>query len=425
MLQSRVEPTSVQSASAGSKGGFRSRLGVVVALVVALMTFGAVPSGAAAPSAEATTAAAGGRDWLAGRLKTEIPLQVFGSGSWGATLDAAFALASVNISDPLIQTIWNAAVSDREAIVNDGTGDIPGRLSQMILLAYTLDKDPHAVGSAPGNDLVARLEATMTPAGSSDAGLFGAQSPTYDGVYRQGLALAALASASTTPDPLAVDWILDQQCKGDFEGAWMSYRPDTSLPCVSDSMSWVGPDSNASAYAVTGLVESLAGDPEVDDAIDLGLAWFDTDQNSDGGWGGYPWADTDPNSTAVVIQALLATGTESDPRFADQSASPVSALLSFQLGAAFPEEDRGAFTYPGTADSPSEIATVQAVVAAAGFPVVFRPTVSTPEATPSTSTPAPTTTVVNQLVDPEVESRSALAPVDAAATNVRAISLAG
>lgn len=405
-----------------SPSGFRRRLGVAIMLVGAMIGLTVLPSGAApAPSAEASAAATSGRDWLAGRLATELPLQVFGSPSWGATLDAAFALAAVDSSDPLIQTIWDAAVAARETIVNDGTDDLPGRLSQMILLAYTLDKDPRGVGSAPGNDLVARLEATITPSGSPDAGLFGVQSPTYDGVYRQGMALTALASVGATPDPLAVAWLLDQQCIGAFEGAWMSYRSDTSVPCISDSTTWVGPDSNASAFAVTGLFESMSGDAAVDTAIDLGLARFDTVQNSDGGWGGYPWSDTDPNSTAVVIQALLATGTDGDARFADQTGTPVAALLSFQLGASFPEADRGAFTYPGTANSPSEIATVQAVVAAADYPVLFKPVVvTTPSTTTTTSVPAavPTTPTPTgaEPVDP---------PRGPVAGNVRAIRLAG
>lgn len=404
--------------------GFGRRLGVAMMLVVAMIGLTVLPSGAApAPSAEAYAAATSGRDWLAGRLATEIPLQVFGSPSWGATLDAAFALAAVDSSDPLIQAIWDAAAAARETIVNDGTDDLPGRLSQMILLAYTLDKDPRAVGSAPGSDLVSRLEATITPSGSPDAGLFGVQSPTYDGVYRQGMALTALASAGATPDPLAVAWLLDQQCKGAFEGAWMSYRSDTSVPCISDSGIWVGPDSNASAFAVTGLFEALSGDTAADAAIDLGLVWFDADQNSDGGWGGYPWADTDPNSTAVVIQALIATGNDGDPRFADQTGTPVAALLGFQLGASFPEADRGAFTYPGTANSPSEIATVQAVVAAADYPVLFKPVVVTPVTTTTTTTTSVPTTV------PTTPTPTGVEPVEPprgpSAGNVRSIRLAG
>ena len=43
-----------------------------------------------------------------------------------------------------------------------------------------------------GTNLVARLLATQRTTGT-DAGLFGAQDPTFDGAYRQGLALAALA----------------------------------------------------------------------------------------------------------------------------------------------------------------------------------------------------------------------------------------
>ncbi|HTN99076.1 MAG TPA: hypothetical protein VL068_00255 [Microthrixaceae bacterium] len=404
------------------------RIVAVATLVVAIIgsLFGlVVPAGAStSPSPEALAAAASGRDWLAGRLKAEMPLEVFGSPSWGTTLDAAFALAAVDVADPLLETIWDSAVTDRDAIVNDGSDDIPGRLAQMILLANTLDKDPRNVGSSPGNDLVARLVATMTPTGGPDAGLFGVQSPTYDGVYRQGQSLAALASAGESVNPLAVAWLLDQQCQGAFDGAWLSYRSDTSVPCVSDPIAWVGPDSNASAYAVTGLVEAVSGDSVVDGAVDAGLTWFDLDQKADGGWGGYPWADTDPNSTAVVIQALIATGTDGEARFADQTGTAVSALLSFQLGASAPLADRGAFTYPGTANSPSEMATVQAVVAAAGYPVIFRPAPKPPTTTTTVMDPPNTTTTVPDA-GPGPINGPADGPVDRPVERVRAISLAG
>lgn len=390
-----------------------------------MIALAALPGGAAdaapapeGPSPEAVASATAGRDWLASRLKSELPLQVFGSASWGTTLDAASALAAVDATDPLIEAVWDAAVTNREAIVNDGTEDLPGRLAQMVLLAYTLDKDPRAVGAAPGSDLVARLAATMRPAGVPDAGMYGAQSPTYDGVYRQGLAFAALASAGVEPDPLAFDWLIDQQCIGAFEGSWMSYRSDTSVPCISDPVSWVGPDSNATAFALTGLVEAFSGDPVAEDAVVDVLTWLDSDQNADGGWGGYPWADTDPNSTAVVIQALIAAGSEGDAAFADQTGTPVAALLSFQLGAGAPAEDRGAFTYPGTANSPSEMATVQAVVAAAGYPVIFRP-----EPVDTTTT---TTTVVSTTVDHPVAPAAPDAATGAVAPGAaRPVRLAG
>ncbi len=384
-----------------SRGRARHRrlVGTVAALAVSVLAvLPATPVSAAnlGTSSEAAAAAKSGADWLRVQLDNGIPLEVFASPSWGTTLDAASALASTqtDADDPLVADIWDAAVADRESVVNDGTDDLPGRLAQMILLAYTLDKDPRTVGTGPGADLVDRLVATMRPAGSPDEGLYGAQDPTFDGVYRQGLVFAALSTVDVDPDPLALAWLLDQQCVGDFEGSWMSYRSDTSVPCVSDPGMWVGPDSNATGSALSGLVFSSAAETGVGDAIQLGLDWLDADQNADGGWGGYPWADTDPNSTAVVMQALIANNVQADPRFADQSDSQVTALLGFQLGASAPEADRGAFTYPGTGNSPSEMATVQAVVAAAGYPVRFRPTV-VPEPPVTTTTTTTTTAPVD------------------------------
>jgi hypothetical protein len=87
--------------------------------------------------------------------------------------------------------------------------------------------------------------------------------------------------------------------------------------------------------------------------------------------GGFPLAaangqSSDPDSTALVIQAIIDDG--GDPgstTWAVSAATPYSALASFQLRCTAPTADRGAFFFPGSS-SPNVIATVQAVPAAAG-----------------------------------------------------------
>ena len=41
---------------------------------------------------------------------------------------------------------------------------------------------------------------------------------------------------------------------------------------------------------------------------------------------------SDPNSTALVVQALVATGSLAAPAFTDRDGLPIAALLQFQLG---------------------------------------------------------------------------------------------
>ena len=78
--------------------------------------------------------------------------------------------------------------------------------------------------------------------------------------------------------------------------------------------------------------------------------------------GGFPYIaaagqPSDPDSTALSLQALLAEHTDPGAAYA--------ALETYQLGCSDPTADRGAYFYPGDR-SPNAFATVQAVPAAAG-----------------------------------------------------------
>ncbi len=130
---------------------------------------------------------------------------------------------------------------------------------------------------------------------------------------------------------------------------------------------------------------------------------------------------TDPNSTALVLQALIATGDADAARFSDRAATPLSALLSFQLGCDAPESDRGAFTFPGSNGAPNGFATAQAVAPAAGAGVLTEAGPVDPGVTPlDCDPPAPssTTTVVPTTAAPTTAAPSSVPPVSAAPTSV-------
>jgi hypothetical protein len=244
-----------------------------------------------------------------------------------------------------------------EYAVDANGDDLPGSLARLILAVESVGGNPRSFG---GENLVARLEATLQP-----SGLFGVQDATYDGSFRQGLSLAALSLVTPKPatikagdapirDKPAVGWLRDQQCA---DGSWMPFRDDLSEPCAYDPVTYSGPDTNSAAMAVLGL-RAVGAKTKVDAG-----AWFDAVRGTDGGWSYSGGADTsaDPDSTGLVLAAREALGTAiDDPGFA--------RLASFQFGPSAKAEYRGAFWYPPFDASPRQpnlLATNDALMALA------------------------------------------------------------
>lgn len=122
-----------------------------------------------------------------------------------------------------------------------------------------------------------------------------------------------------------------------------------------------GTDTNTTALAVQALL--AAGDAPTSQAIQAARAHFLDQQNEDGGFPytkPSPWgSDSDANSTAYVLQALLAMGEDptAEP-WRRPGGDPVEALLRFQ-------DPSGAFAWqPGF--GANLLATAQAVPALAG-----------------------------------------------------------
>jgi hypothetical protein len=249
--------------------------------------------------------------------------------------------------------------------------DGPGQLALLILDAVALGADPR---NFAGTDLVSRLLATQQTTGT-DVGLFGTEAQVGDfaaGGYQQGLALAALAAASvrgTVEVRAAVKWLDGEQCP---DGGWTT--PANSVTsCTGDPANFAGPDTNSTALALQGLVAEGALSPAVSSAA---LSFLSGGQDTDAGWSYYPNTATtpgtsDPDSTALVIQALLALGmSPTGPSFTRGTATPVSTLLSFQLTSG---PDSGAFYFPPAPSPANIIATYQAVPALVGLPFPWGP----------------------------------------------------
>ncbi|MEV7198775.1 prenyltransferase/squalene oxidase repeat-containing protein [Streptomyces griseoluteus] len=170
--------------------------------------------------------------------------------------------------------------------------------------------------------LAAAAPATAAPSPkvTVPAGLFGKGDPTYDGVWRQSLALLAQHTAGEKPADQAVKWLTGQQCA---DGGFASFRADTGKPCGGKGAQ---ADTNSTAAAVQALA-ALGGH---DDVTGKAVTWLNAQQNKDGGWGYSPGGPSDANSTSVVVGALAAAG-EKPAELRGKGKTPDQALASLAV----------------------------------------------------------------------------------------------
>lgn len=225
-----------------------------------------------------------------------------------------------------------------------------GPLAKAILAVTAAGLDPANFG---GTNLVAKLQETY----NADTGAF--KGLVNDHAFGM-LALNAAgvevpAKATATLEGLQAD-----------DGGW-------SFDGQSQS------DTNSTAAVIQALL--AGGHAPTAEPITKALAFLKTQQNEDGG---FPYSNpnqfgttTDANSTAYVIQALLASG----QNLADWN-NPDQALAALQL----PE---GAFEYQ-KGQGANYLATAQAVPALAGSTFVKLATVSASRAPSAAPTTLPT-----------------------------------
>ena len=271
----------------------------------------------------------------------------FGSGfspdsSTGSTADAVLAIVAAG-GDPT--GFKQGANTPASYLAAHAAADaIGGDVAKLILAAVALGQDPRMFG---GVDLVARLEGM-----AGDGGKIGVEADTLVG---HSLAVLALKSTQRPIPAAAVEYIRVSQQEN---GAW-----------AWDGTDETPGDTNTTAFAVQALV--AAGEDAGDDAVSQALAHFASVQNDDGGW---PYqkpsaygTDTDSNSTAVTMQAIIAV--DQDPAGDDWAAAegraPLAALEAFQ-------NESGAFAWQAAVPDDNLLATVQALPAVAGkaFPFV-------------------------------------------------------
>lgn len=166
----------------------------------------------------------------------------------------------------------------------------------------------------------------------------------------QAWAMLGAAALGQTIPPEAVNYLKSlQQSNGGWE--WSS--------------GW-GTDTNTTALALQALI--AAGEANTSPAITNGLAYLASAQNTDGGFPYDPDSSfgtaSDANSTAYVIQALLATGENPTSGEWTKNDNPIGFLQSLQL-------PNGSFEWQAGTGA-NLLATQQAIPALLGRPYPLR-----------------------------------------------------
>jgi len=349
-----------------------SAVGLATLLSAGAMTSFAVPAGAAtvAPQIPQFAAARAAAKWIVTQQAANGSI----GGSLSSTANGILALAAAHDTAAAQSALsyMEANANSYIAVAGGGGADGPGQLALLILDARAMNADPTNFG---GVNLPARLLATEQTSGA-DAGLFGTETQLNAflvGGYVQGLVFTALKEVGQTANAAAVNWLTGQQCPS---GGWVLQSQASSQGgCTEDPSNGTGPDTNSTSLALQGLAAQGALTPSIETSA---LSFLSGGQDADGGWSYYPNSaaqpqQTDPQSTALVIQALLAMGlSPTSSTFTSSGHSPVSALLSFVITSG---SDAGAifspFGSPTTGDVPS---TNQVTPVLAGLTYGFGPT---------------------------------------------------
>ena len=326
---------------------------LALALVLLLVAGSALPALAAADLAAAL-------DYLRTQQNADGGFgSGFGPGSAvGSTADAVVAIVAAG-GDPAAFVQDGNSTLDYLA-ANAAAVDNAGDLAKLIMAAVAAAENPRTFGDT---DSVARLEAM-----AGEGGRIGTANDTF---VSHILAVLALASVRRPISDAAVDQIVQAQQEN---GGW-SWDGTDATPA----------DTNSTAFAVQALVAAgQAGSEAVANALD----YYRGIQNEDGGW---PYqspsdfgTDTDANSTAVTIQALIAAGEDPAGWEGSGGVSPAETLEAFQT-------EGGAFAWQAAMPDDNLLATVQAIPALVGraFPLATTDA-GQPAAAAATATPAPT-----------------------------------
>jgi energy-coupling factor transport system substrate-specific component len=177
-----------------------------------------------------------------------------------------------------------------------GSATDPGSLERTILVLHAAGLSPESFG---GRDVLGALERDIRPGGSVSGQ-----------VNLTAFAVLALRAAGTSPPAATIGWLIRQQ---DSDGGFnFATRGGSSDP----------DDTGAALEALAGVGGSSASDARA-----RAIRFLRGGQDADGGFASLPGAGSNAQSTAFVVQGLLAAGV--DPGSVRRhGASPLDYLRS-------------------------------------------------------------------------------------------------
>jgi hypothetical protein len=281
------------------------------------------------PVAAQSDVVAAGLKWILGQQQADGSFAGFGPGD---TADAIVALVAGGEQPPASALNYLAGQA-----ASYGTSSA-GATAKVILAVVAAGRDPLNFG---GVNLARQLGTTYDPA----TGQYGAD------VYGHALALLAIKAMGVQPPAPAIERLIGLQLR---DGGW--------------SFDGAASDTNTTSLAVM----ALSGYARAGDALTAARNYLRGQQNLDGG---FPYSQTsafgnasDANSTAAVIQAILALGEDPNANsWRHGEATPLKALIAFQ-------NQSGAFRYQNAMPDDNALATYQAIPAVAGRTLPVRTT---------------------------------------------------
>ena len=297
---------------------------------------------------EASPVAGGGAStavaWLLSQQAEDGSFTGFsGEADAGTTVDALFALAAAQQigidTSAAIDSGVNYLSSGDVALVYTQTG--VGQAAKFALLLSTLGLDPHNLANVDPLSIVGFGQDAGT-------GLYGS------GVFDHALSMLALISAG---EPVPAEMVTALQPLQAENGGW----------------AWDGStaDADVDTNTTSLVIQALAASGQPDNGmLQAGLDFLKTTLHEGAGaaYNADPASLPDANSTALVIQAAIASG--GNPESAEWQ-DLVSSLLTFQNA-------DGSFGYQEGAMDPNLAATIQAIPALANVALPFSPVTGEP-----------------------------------------------
>ncbi|MDQ2806361.1 MAG: terpene cyclase/mutase family protein [Chloroflexota bacterium] len=311
------------------KRTYLMKMSALSVLLLATLIGGFAPVAAAAPVAGPYDAAVKtAADWILGQQQPDSSFPGFGVGSTADALFGLTAAARTPVAESGVLPLGFLAGKAKDY------AKTPGAAAKLILAQVAAGPalELHNFG---GVDLLK----VITDSYDTASGHYGKD------VTGQALVILALsATGQNVPGP-ALDWLVGAQATDGgwaFDGSKEAGKADTNT---------------------TGLVlQALAGHGSTRSSGGQALTYLHAQQNADGGFAYQkgPGADSDSNSTALVIMGLRAAGEDAAGASWRQSGKgPLDLLLSLQ-------NPSGAFRYQASQADDNAGATYQALPALAG-----------------------------------------------------------